>query len=108
MTDPVDEVILAEGLEFECVKLVNAAGDSAPAETEAERKLEEEKLRELEPAFAPLKKRTLELLGNVLEDVRPSLRMVSSPACLVNTTNGMSLQMEQVFYSIEQKTKIGG
>ena len=105
MTDPVDEVILAEGLEFESVKLVNAAGDSAPAETEAERKLEEEKLRELEPAFAPLKKRTLELLGNVLEDVRPSLRMVSSPACLVDAANGMSLQMEQLMRAMGQEVR---
>ena len=37
--------------------------------SDAERKLEEEKLKKLEPAFEPLKKRTLELLGNVLEDV---------------------------------------
>ena len=67
--------------------------------------MEEEKLKKLEPAFEPLKKRTLELLGNVLEDVRPSLRMISSPACLVDTANGMSFQMEQLMRAMGQEVR---
>ena len=67
--------------------------------------MKKEKLKDLEPAFEPLKKRTLELMGNVLEDVRPSLRMVFSPACLVDATNGMSLQMEQLMRAMGQDVR---
>ena len=59
----------------------------------------------LEPAFEPLKKRILDLLGNVLEDVRPSLRMISSPACLVDSINGMSFQMEQLMRAMGQEVR---
>lgn len=103
MTDPVDEVILAEGQAFDSVKLLNVAGDSVVTESAAERAREEERLKELEPDFEPLKKRAMKVLGGFLEDVRPSLRMVASPACLVDSLNGMSFQMEQLMRAMGQE-----
>ena len=102
MTDPVDEVILAEGQEFDSSKLLNAALDSVFAESEEERKEEEERLKSLEPDFEPLKQQALRLLGDFLEDVRPSLRMVASPACLTDSSGGLSFQMEQMMRAMGQ------
>ena len=102
MTDPVDEVILAEGREFDSAKLLNVSGDSVSVEDEAERKQDEKRLEELKPQFEPLRKRALQALGDVLEDVRLSFRMVSSSACLVDSSQGMSFQMEQLMRAMGQ------
>lgn len=96
LTDPVDEVVLAEGPEFESLKLLNAASDSVHPSSEDERREEEARLKALESDFVPLREQTLKIFGDSLEDVRLSLRMTSSPACLVDSRNGMSLQMEQL------------
>ena len=103
MTDPVDEVILAEEPEFDSLKLLNASGDSLGLESEAEREDEEERLKKLEPDFAPLKKQALKVLGDSLEDVRPSFRMVASPVCLVDSLKGMSFQMERLMRAMGQE-----
>ena len=65
MTDPVDEVILAEGREFDSAKLLNVSGDSVSVEDEAERKQDEKRLEELKPQFEPLRKRALQALRDV-------------------------------------------
>lgn len=103
MTDPVDEVILAEEQSFDSTRLLNVAGNCPSIESETEIKDEEERLKNLEPEFAPLKKQGLQLFESSLAEVRPSLRMVSSPVCLVDSSNGMSLQMEQLMRAMGQE-----
>ena len=105
MTDPVDEVILAESsfvLPEDMKKLINIASDSASAYTEDEKKANDDKLKELEGEFEPLKAKAMEILGDRLETVRPSLTLTSSPACLKDSAGGMSIRMENMLRSAGQ------
>ena len=102
MTDPVDDVILSD-LRFmqpeDAKKLLNIANDDVSALNEDEKKSAEEKLKSLEKDFEPLKKTALEILGDKLEDLRPSVSLTNSPACL---RGGMSFQMESIMRSVGQ------
>ena len=105
MTDPVDEVILNQAawvLPEDMKKLINIASDKVSAYTEDEKKANDEKLKESEAEFEPLKKKVLEILGDKLESVRPSLALTSSPACLKDSAGGMSLRMENMLRAAGQ------
>ena len=104
MTDPVDEVILADtsmmGEDFP--KLLNVGSGSVTPEGEEERKEAEARLKALEEDFAPLKEQALSSLSERLEGVRPSLTLTDSPACLRDSPNGLSFQMEQLLRAAGQ------
>lgn len=105
LTDPVDEVILQQAawvLPEDMKKLLNIASDTVSAFTDDEKKANEEKLKESESEFEPLKKKVLEILGDKLESVRPSLSLTSSPACLKDSAGGMSLRMENMLRAAGQ------
>lgn len=102
MTDPVDEVILAEsGMIFpaEAKKFLNIANEEVTPYTESEKKEQEEKANALEADFEPLKKIALEVYPDLLETVRPSFTL-KAPACLRDT--GISLQMEYIMRAAGQ------
>ena len=104
MTDPVDEVILSEAsfiLPEDAKKFMNIAHDDVTPYTEAEKKEQDGKAKELEAEFEPLKKIALEVFPDTLETVRPSFSL-SSPACLREAAGGMSLQMEYIMRSAGQ------
>ena len=102
MNDPVDEVILSD-LRFmqpdDAKKLLNIANSDVSAQTEDEKKADEEKTKALEKDFEPLKKIAMEIFADKLEDVRPSFTLTSSPVCL---SGGMSFQMESIMRSVGQ------
>ena len=103
MTDPVDEVILADaGVLDEGLKLVNVGVGSVTPEDGEEKKAAEEKLKGMEAEFAPLKEQAMSTLADKLEDVRPTLALTDSPACLRDSPNGFSVQMEQLLRAAGQ------
>ncbi|MBQ7217427.1 MAG: molecular chaperone HtpG [Synergistaceae bacterium] len=109
LTDPVDEVILNQAAWVwpeDMKKLLNIASDSVSAFTEDEKKANDEKLKEAESEFEPLKKKVLEILGDKLENVRPSLSLTSSPACLKDSAGGMSLRMENMLRAAGQSVPV--
>ena len=107
MTDPVDEVILADARflfdgDEPGQKLLNVALESVTPEDAEERKEAEEKIKPMEATFAPLKEQAMAALGDRVEDVRPSLALTDSPACLREGAGGLSLQMEQLLRAAGQ------
>ncbi|MCR4819085.1 MAG: molecular chaperone HtpG [Fretibacterium sp.] len=104
MTDPVDEVILTDvsmmGEDFP--KLLNVGSGSVTPEGEEEQKENETRLKDMEADFAPLKEQAISALSERLEDVRPSLALTDSPACLRDSPNGLSFQMEQLLRAAGQ------
>jgi molecular chaperone HtpG len=94
--DPVDEVIMTQTREYGGTKFLDAGSGSVGAENEEERRESEKKLEEFRDDFAPLKEKIMQTLGSALSDARLSLRLTSSPVCLVGDENAMSLQMEQL------------
>ncbi len=105
LTDPVDEVILRDAqwvMPEDMKKFLNIASDNVSAYSDDEKKANDEKLKESESEFEPLKKKVLEILGDKLESVRPSLSLTSSPACLKDSAGGMSLRMEKMLRAAGQ------
>jgi len=93
MTDPIDEYAVQQLKDFEDKKLVSATKEGLELEmTEDEKKKKEEE----KAAFEPLCKKIKEILGDKIEKVQTSDRIVNSPCCLVTGEFGWSANMERI------------
>jgi molecular chaperone HtpG len=102
MTDRVDEWALSHLNEFEGTPLQSVAKgqvDLGKLQDEAEKKAAEEVAESFKPVLAKLK----EALKDKAQDVRATTRLVDSPACLVVTEGGMSLQLARLMKQAGQK-----
>jgi molecular chaperone HtpG len=102
MTDRVDEWALNYLNEFEGTPLQSVAKgqvDLGKLQDESEKKAAEEAAEAFKPVLARLK----EALKDKAQDVRITTRLVDSPACLVVTEGGMSLQMARLLKQAGQK-----
>lgn len=93
MTDPIDEYAVQQLKEFDGKKLVSVTKEGLDLNLTDEEKqaAEEEKA-----AFEGLCKRVKEILGDKVENVVTSDRMVDSPCSLVTGEFGWSARMEQI------------
>ncbi len=95
MSDRVDEWSLSFLREFEGTPLQSVAKgavDLGDLQDEAEKKAAEQAAEAVKPLIDKLK----ETLKDSVEDVRVTMRLVDSPACLVVKDAGMSLQLERL------------
>jgi molecular chaperone HtpG len=102
MTDRVDEWALSFLHEFEGTPLQSVAKgqvDLGKLQDEAEKKAAEEAAQSFQPVLARLK----EALKDKAQDVRVTTRLVDSPACLVVTEGGMSLQLARLMKQAGQQ-----
>lgn len=102
MTDRVDEWALSYLTDFEGTPLQSVARgqvDLGKLQDEAEKKAAEEAAESFKPVLAKLK----EALKDKAEDVRVTTRLVDSPACLVVSEGGMSLQLARLLKQAGQK-----
>ncbi|MCG2594932.1 molecular chaperone HtpG [Ramlibacter sp. XY19] len=102
MTDRVDEWALGHLPEFDGTPLQSVAKgqvDLGALQDEAEKKAAEEAAETFKPVLAKLK----EALKDKASDVRVTTRLVDSPACLVVTEGGVSLQLQRLLKQAGQK-----
>jgi molecular chaperone HtpG len=93
MTDPIDEYAVQQLKDFDDKKLVSATKEGLELEmTDDEKKLKEEEKTQ----FEGLCKKIKEILGDKLEKVTLSDRIVNSPCCLVTGEFGWSANMERI------------
>ncbi|KAJ4804199.1 hypothetical protein LUZ62_016765 [Rhynchospora pubera] len=93
MVDAIDEYAVGQLKEYEGHKLVSATKEGLTLEeTEEEKKKKEEK----KAAFEDLCKTMKEILGDKVEKVVVSDRIVDSPCCLVTGEYGWSANMERI------------
>merc|ERR1719510_1813244 len=93
MTDPIDEYAIQQLREFEDKKLVCASKEGMEMDkTDEEKKKEEEEVK----AYEALCKKVKEILGDKVEKVVVSHRIVDSPCCLVTGGHGWSANMERI------------
>jgi len=95
MTDRVDEWALNFVNEFDGTPLQSVAKgafDLGKLQDEEEKKATEDAAETFKPMLAKLK----EALKDKAEDVRVTSRLVDSPACLVVTDDGMSMQLARM------------
>ena len=102
LAERVDEWLVAHLTEFEGKKLASVArggldlGDLADAE---EKKSSEEKRKEFRELVARIK----DALGERVKEVRVTLRLTDSPACLVADENEMSANLARILRAAGQK-----
>jgi molecular chaperone HtpG len=102
MTDRVDEWAMSYLHEFEGTPLQSVAKgqvELGKLQDEAEKKAAEEAAESFKPVLARLK----EALKDKAQDVRVTTRLVDSPACLVVSEGGMSLQLARLLKQAGQK-----
>jgi molecular chaperone HtpG len=102
MTDRVDEWALSFLNEFEGTPLQSVAKgavDLGKLQDEEEKKAAEEAAETFKPVLEKLKA----ALKDKAQDVRVTTRLVDSPACLVVTEAGMSMQLARMLKQAGQK-----
>ena len=102
MTDRVDEWALNFMHDFDGTPMQSVAKgavDLGTLQDEEEKKAAEEAAEAFKPLLAKLK----EALKDKAEDVRVTSRLVDSPACLVVTDNGMSMQLARMLKQAGQQ-----
>ncbi len=102
MTDRVDEWALNFVHEFDGTPLQSVAKgavDLGKLQDEEEKKAAETAAENFKPVLAKLK----EALKDKAEDVRVTSRLVDSPACLVVTDGGMSMQLARMLKQAGQQ-----
>ena len=101
MFDKVDEWAVAHLTEFEGKQLVSVAKgnlDLGPLEDEAEKKEQEKKSDE----FKDLTMRLKDALGELVQEVRVTHRLTSSPSCLVVEEHDMSGNLSRILKAAGQ------
>ncbi|KNA17790.1 hypothetical protein SOVF_076870 [Spinacia oleracea] len=93
MVDPIDEYSIGQLKEYNGMKLVSATKVGLKLnETEEEKKVKEEKKHSFEDLCKVIK----DILGDKVEKVMVSDRIVDSPCCLVTAEYGWSANMERI------------
>merc|ERR1711975_54347 len=92
MVDPIDEYCVQQLKEFEGKKLKSTTKEGLELDDEDEKK----KLEELKAEFEPLTKLMKEVLGDKVEKVMISSRIVDSPCVLTTSEYGWSANMERI------------
>merc|ERR1719502_2421968 len=92
MVDPIDEYAVQQLKEFDGKKLKSTTKEGLEIDDEDEKK----KLEELKAEFEPLTKLMKEVLGDKVEKVLVSSRIVDSPCVLTTSEYGWSANMERI------------
>ncbi len=93
-TDPIDTFWLSMAGEFQGKKFTSITKGDIDLSAFSDEKKKKEKKDHV--AIDELVKKIKEILGESVQDVKPSSKLVDSPCCLVAPDSGMDVQMERI------------
>lgn len=100
--DPIDEWVMNSLTTYKDKKLQSITRDDLNLDTEEEKKKKEEENKSLKERFSSVIEVMKSSLSEQIKDVVISDRLSSTPACLVNSANDPSANMEKIL------SKMGG
>ena len=103
LVDPVDEIWVQYGTEFEGKKLQSVGKGNVELGTDEEKEQEKASLEEKSKTFEDLLKVLQTSLDEDLKEVRLSSRLTDSAACLVGDQGDLTPQMEQLMRAMGQE-----
>lgn len=102
LSDRIDEWLISHLMEFEGKSLHSVAkGDLDVSEIGEQESKEEQKKTEDE--FADVLKKAKEVLGDKVKEVKTTLRLTDSPACLVSEEYGVSSHLQRILKAAGQQ-----
>jgi len=104
LTDRVDEWMLSFLSEFDGKPLVSVAKGDLDLDA-LEDETQKEERRKAQDEFQDLVKRVKEVLGERVSDVRVTLRLTESPACVVVDKDAMSSHLQRMLKAAGQSVK---
>ncbi len=107
LSDRVDEWLVSHLTEFDGKQLQSVAKgelDLDKLDTEEDKKEQEEATKDFESVLTQIK----EVLGDKISEARLTHRLTTSPACLVVSDHGMSLNMERIMKEAGQDMSMMG
>jgi molecular chaperone HtpG len=96
MDDEIDEIILTSIPKYKDfdLKSVNRSGSADELKTDDDKKQEED--------IAPVVEKVKKSLGELVKDVKPSIRLSDSPSCIVADENDPTAQMQHIMKMMGQ------
>jgi molecular chaperone HtpG len=96
LVDPVDELVIQHLTEFEGKKLKSAAKGMVTLGSEEEREQAEKELKSKQEEASEMLQAIQKHLDEYIKDVRLTIRLTTSPVCLVGSELDYSPQMERI------------
>ena len=106
LTDPVDEVWVGNVTEFDGKPLQSVAKGEVDLDTEEERTAHEAERKEREKDFAGLLTWLKETLSEHVKEVRLSIRLTESPACLITDAFGITPTLARMYRASGQDVPV--
>ena len=107
LTDPVDEIWVGSVPEFDGKPLQSVAKGEVDLDSEDEKAAHEAERQEQERHFADLVTWLKETLSDHVKDVRLSIRLTESPACLITDTFGITPALARMYRASGQAVPVG-
>lgn len=102
LTERIDEWLVANFHEFQGKQLQSVAKGDLELDKFVENKEEKKKEEEANKEFADILKRAQEVLKEKVKEVRLSVRLTDSPACLVTDEAEMSIHLQRILAAAGQ------
>jgi molecular chaperone HtpG len=102
LTDPIDEMWVDSVPEFDGKPLQSIAKGEVDLDTDEEKKAADSERDQQQKEFAALLSWMTAQLGEQVKEVRLSVRLTTSPACLVGEANDMTPTMEKIYRAMGQ------
>ena len=109
MPEPFDPFVVTQLGEFKDLKFANAAtegsneSDKADSGTDKENQTDEEKSeKEGNEVSTPITEKFAAVLGDAVESIRETKRLINSPARLVNAAGAISPEMQKMYHLMNQ------
>ena len=102
MADQIDEWVTQHLTEYNQKTLKSVMKENLDLDSEDEKKQKEDHLKEQTEKFKDILAEAKELFKDDVKDIKPSDRLIDTPACLIAGENDLSARMEKLYAQMDR------